>query len=118
MTRPSAREWLDSAKYPNHEVAEMTNQVAREIVDGFYERGAGKVYVISPFTLRDKVLTPGFAVQLPADPSRRKQCFDWKAKFPIEDRFETTVRSTCCSAMTEFQIRADPQDSHVFASRR
>ena len=65
---------------------EMTNQVAREIVDGFYERGAGKVYVISPFTLRDKVLTPGFAIQLPADPSRRKQCFDWKAKFPDQEQ--------------------------------
>ena len=44
-----AREWLDTARYPNHEVDELTNQVAREIVDGFYERGADKVYVVSPF---------------------------------------------------------------------
>jgi hypothetical protein len=81
-----AREWLDTAKYPNHEVAELTNQVAREVVDGFYERGGGKVYVISPRTFRDKVLTPGFAVQLPTDPDRRKQCFDWKEKYPNQEQ--------------------------------
>jgi predicted Zn finger-like uncharacterized protein len=77
-----ARDWLDSTKHQNHEVAEMSLETAREVVNGFYERGAGKVYVLGSITLGGKLVTPAFAIKLLADDGQRKLCYAWKARFP------------------------------------
>ena len=37
-----ARDWLDTAKYPNHGVMEMSIENAREMVGGFYQRARRK----------------------------------------------------------------------------
>jgi ribosomal protein S27E len=79
-TTAEAREWLDPVKYPNHAVMEMPTQTAREMVAGFYERGAEKVYVLEPDSVGDQWLTAQFAVRLPKDPAQRKQCLEWAAK--------------------------------------
>ena len=78
-TTAEARDWLDTTKYPNHAVMEMSIEKARAMVAGFYERGAERVYVLDPTTLGDTVLTAQFAVKLPQDPAQRKQCFEWEA---------------------------------------
>jgi hypothetical protein len=76
-----ARDWLDPAKYPNHGVAEMAVGDARAMVAGFYDRGAQKVYVIDPNPVPNAVMTAQLAVELPQDPSQRKQCLEWAAKY-------------------------------------
>lgn len=76
-----AREWLDAAKHPNHGVFEMGNERAREMVNGFYERGAEAVYVIDPDTIEQTVVASVFAVKLPADPAKRKECLAWEVQF-------------------------------------
>jgi hypothetical protein len=80
-TTAEAREWLDPAKYPNHSVMEMPTQTAQEMVAGFYERGAEKVYVLDPTSISGTLLTAEFAVKLPKDPAQRKQCLEWAAKY-------------------------------------
>ena len=75
-----ARDWLDPAKYPNHAVKEMPAQAAREMVAGFYERGAEKVYVLEPASIGNAILTDEFAVKLPQSPLQRKKCLLWAAK--------------------------------------
>ena len=79
-TTAEAREWLDLAKYPNHAVREMPVQAAREMVAGFYERGAEKVYVLEPASIGKAILTDEFAVKLPQGPTQRKKCLLWAAK--------------------------------------
>jgi ribosomal protein S27E len=76
-----AREWLDTAKYPNHAVMEMPTPTAQEMVAGFYERGAEKVYVVDPTSINGTLLTAQIAVKLPKDPAQRKQCLEWAAKY-------------------------------------
>lgn len=76
-----AREWLDAAKHPNHSVFEMGNERAREMVNGFYERGAEAVYVLDPDTLGDVVVAAEIAVKLPADAAKRKECLAWEVQF-------------------------------------
>jgi hypothetical protein len=78
-TTSEAREWLDP-KYPNHAVAEMPIQTAREMVAGFYERGAEKVFVLDPADLNGTFLTAEIAVRLPKEPALRKKCLEWAAK--------------------------------------
>ncbi len=76
-----AREWLDAAKHPNHTVMEMGNDRARTMVNGFYDRGAESVYVLEPEPLGPNVITALFAVKLPSDPAKRKECFAWEPQF-------------------------------------
>jgi ribosomal protein S27E len=76
-----ARDWLDPAKYPNHAVMEMSPDRAREMVAGFYERGAVKVYVLDPTLIGGTLLTAQIAVQLPQDPAQRKPCLEWAVKY-------------------------------------
>jgi hypothetical protein len=76
-----ARDWLDTAKYPNHGVMEMSIENAREMVGGFYQRGAEKVYVFDPTTLGNTVITAQIGVTLPSDTAQRKQCLAWAAKY-------------------------------------
>ena len=80
-TTAEAREWLDPDRFPNHAVMEMPVQTAREMVAGFYERGAEKVFVLDPTSINDALLTAQFAVRLPQDPPRRKRCFEWAANY-------------------------------------
>ena len=84
-TTAEARDWLDPAKNPNHSVAEMPLPTAREMVAGFYERGAEKVYVLDPSSINGGFVTAEFAVRLPQDPARRKQCLEWAAKHEEAD---------------------------------
>jgi hypothetical protein len=79
-TTAEARDWLNPDKYPNHAVMEMPVQTAREMVAGFYERGAEKVYVLDPSSVNGTLLTAQFAVRLPQDQTLRKRCFEWQAK--------------------------------------
>ncbi len=79
-TTAEAREWLDPVKYPTHRVMEMPPQTAREMVSGFYDRGAEKVYVLEPAAVGNLLLTAQLAVKLPKDPSQRRQCLEWAAK--------------------------------------
>ena len=79
-TTAEAREWLDQAKYPNHAVMEMSPQTAQEMVAGFYERCAEKVYVLDPASINGTFLTAQFAVRLPKGPAPRKRCLEWAAK--------------------------------------
>jgi hypothetical protein len=76
-----ARDWLDTAKYPNHRVTEMPIENAREMVAGFYQRGAEKVYILDPTTTGNAVITAQIGVKLPEDPTQRKQCLEWAAKY-------------------------------------
>ncbi len=76
-----ARDWLDTAKYPNHGVMEMSIENAREMVGGFYQRGAEKVYVFDPTTIGNTVITAQIGVKLPRDTAQRKQCLEWAAKY-------------------------------------
>ncbi len=80
-TTAEARDWLDPDKYPNHAVTKMPAQTAREMVAGFYERGAEKVFVLDSSSNDNALLTAQFAVRLPQDPARRKRCFEWAAKY-------------------------------------
>jgi ribosomal protein S27E len=75
-----AREWLDAAKHPNHVIMEMPAEKARALVAGFYERGAEAVYVLDPSPLGNSVVAAMFAVKLPQDPARRKECLDWETR--------------------------------------
>jgi len=76
-----AREWLDATKHPKHGVFEMGNERAREMVNGFYERGAEGVYVLDLAEIDDAVVTSSFAVKLPTDPAKRKECLAWEVQF-------------------------------------
>jgi hypothetical protein len=76
-----AGDWLDPAKHPNHAVMEMPTAKAQEMVAGFYQRGAEKVYVLDPTQIGNGVITAQFAVTLPQDPTQRRQCFEWQARF-------------------------------------
>ncbi len=76
-----ARDWLDTARYPNHQVMEMSLDNAREMVAGFYERGAEKVYVLEPEPTASAVVTAAFGVKLPSDAAKRKQCLEWAARY-------------------------------------
>jgi DNA-directed RNA polymerase subunit RPC12/RpoP len=76
-----ARDWLDNSKYPNHGVMEMSIENAREMVAGFYERGAEKVYIIDPTTIGNALITALIGVKLPQDSTKRKQCLEWAAKY-------------------------------------
>ncbi|MHB1558905.1 MAG: hypothetical protein ACYC61_15740 [Isosphaeraceae bacterium] len=80
-----ARDWLDTARYPNHQVMKMSLDTAREMVAGFYQRGAEKVYVLEPETLGSSVMTAEFGVTLPTDAAKRKQCLEWAAKYEESD---------------------------------
>jgi hypothetical protein len=75
-----AREWLDP-KFTNHAVMEMDMQRARDMVAGFYDRGAEKVCTLDATTLGNAVVTSMFAVKLPADPAKRKQCLEWEVNY-------------------------------------
>jgi ribosomal protein S27E len=75
-----ARDWLDPAKYPKHAVKAMPAQAAREMVAGFYERGAERVYVLEPASINNELITDQFGVKLPQDPVQRKKCLKWAAK--------------------------------------
>jgi DNA-directed RNA polymerase subunit RPC12/RpoP len=75
-----AREWLDPAKHPNHSVMEMAPDKAREMVAGFYERGAKRVSVLDPTPLGNTILTAMIAVELPADLAKRRRCFEWETR--------------------------------------
>ena len=79
-TTSEARDWLDPDKYPNHAVKGMPTQTAREMVAGFYERGAGKVYTLDPSSVNGMLVAGQLAIRLPQDPARRKRCFEWAAK--------------------------------------
>jgi hypothetical protein len=76
-----AREWLDAAKHPDHAVMEMDNPRARQMVAGFYERGAKRVSVLDATKIGNTVVTASIAVELPADPAQRKKCFDWEVQY-------------------------------------
>jgi hypothetical protein len=76
-----AREWLDKDKRPNHAMFEMGNERARAMVEGFYERGAERVYVLEPDTLGPSVVSAMIGVQLPKDPALRKKCLEWEANY-------------------------------------
>ncbi len=80
-----ARDWLDTARYPNHQVMEMSLDNAREMVAGFYQRGAEKVYVLEPEPVASAVVTAAFGVKLPSDAAKRKQCLEWAAKYEETD---------------------------------
>ena len=84
-TTAEAREWLDAAKHPKHVVFEMGNDRAREMVAGFYDRGAERVYVLEPSTIEGAVVTAEFAVKLPTDPAKRKECLAFAAPYLEED---------------------------------
>ncbi len=82
LLRPDAseaREWLDPDKYPDHSVRTMGAKRAREVVNGFYDRGAEKVMVVDTTRAGDKLVTSTLIVQLPPDQSRRAMCLDWEA---------------------------------------
>jgi DNA-directed RNA polymerase subunit RPC12/RpoP len=85
-TTAEAGEWLDPVKYPNHAVMEMPIARAREMVAGFYQRGAEKVYVLEPEAIGNRSITAQFAVKLPQDPAQRKQCLQWQAKCEGEEQ--------------------------------
>lgn len=80
-----ARDWLDTAKYPNHQVMEMSLENAREMVAGFYQRGAEKVHVLEPEPMASSVVTAAFGVKLPSDAAKRKQCLEWAARYEQSD---------------------------------
>lgn len=80
-----ARDWLDTARYPNHQVMEMSLDNARAMVAGFYERGAEKVYVLEPEPIASAVVTAAFGVKLPSDAAKRRQCLDWAARYEESD---------------------------------
>ncbi len=71
-----AREWLD-AKHVDHALTKMSNEQARALVAGFYDRGAEKVYVLSPVQTGQSVTSAEVAVKLASDPAKRKNCLDW-----------------------------------------
>ena len=71
-----ASEWLDP-KHADHGLMKMSNDKARALVAGFYERGAEKVYVLDPAKIGQSVISAEVAVKLPTDPARRKGCFEW-----------------------------------------
>jgi hypothetical protein len=79
-----AGDWLDPAKHPDHAVIGMITDRAREMVAGFYQRGAEKVYVLDPTESGHAHITAQFAVKLPQDPTQRRQCFQWQAQFEPE----------------------------------
>jgi len=85
-TTAEAGEWLDPLKPPNHAVMEMPIARAREMVAGFYQRGAEKVYVLEPEAIGNGFLTAQFAVNLPQDPAQRQQCLEWQAKCEGEEQ--------------------------------
>jgi hypothetical protein len=71
-----ALEWLDTTKYPSHAVSEMSVAKARELVTGFYEHGAEKVYAVNPVTIGNTVLA-AIIVKLPSDLAKRRECLNW-----------------------------------------
>jgi DNA-directed RNA polymerase subunit RPC12/RpoP len=81
-----ARDWLDTTKHPNHGVMEMSIENAREMVAGFYQRGAEKVYILDPTTINNAVITAQIGVKLPRDSAQRKQCLEWAAKYEEEEK--------------------------------
>jgi hypothetical protein len=81
-----ARDWLDTTKHPNHGVMEMSIEKAREMVAGFYQRGAEKVYILDPTTINNAVITAQIGVKLPRDSAQRKQCLEWAAKYEEEEQ--------------------------------
>jgi len=81
-----ARDWLDTAKHPNHRIVGMSTENARTMVAGFYERGAKQVYVLVPITTGNGVMTNLFAVELPQEPAQRSKCFEWVANCPAEEQ--------------------------------
>jgi hypothetical protein len=83
-----AREWLDPAKFPNHAVMEMSADHAREMVAGFYERGAERVAILDPTKLGDAMITAEIAIKLPQDPAKRKACLEWAARWQEADKPE------------------------------
>ena len=85
-----AREWLDP-KHANHVIFEWGNERAREMVEGFYHRGAEKVYVLEPSPFGKNLVTASFAVKLPVDPANRKECFAWESKIAGEEGTDADV---------------------------
>jgi len=81
-----ARDWLDPAKHPNHQVMEMSAENARAMVAGFYERGAQQVYVLEPTPTGAVVMAALFVVKLPQEPDQRRNCLAWAAKHQQEDQ--------------------------------
>src|SRR5262249_19310899 len=90
-TTAEAGDWLDPAKYPNHTVMEMPTARAREMVAGFYQRGAEKVYVLEPEALGNGFITAQFAIKLSQDPAQRTQCLEWQANCEGEEQPEPDV---------------------------
>ena len=79
-TTDEARAWLDPNKYPNHKVSGMQPQAARDLVAGFYERGAEKVYILEPTSIGKRSETSEIGVKMPQNPAQRKKCLQWAAK--------------------------------------
>lgn len=75
-----ARGWLDPVKYPNHATAGLSTEAARAMVAGFYERGAESVHVLDSEPTGASLVAVNFAVKLPVEPDKRKQCLEWQAR--------------------------------------
>ncbi len=54
------------------------------MVEGFYERGAEKVYALEPAVIGNRVLVSQFAIKLPGNPDQRIRCLKWAAKYEGE----------------------------------
>jgi hypothetical protein len=76
-----ARQWLDADKFPNHAMAGMPADSARNLVAGFYEKGADKVFILSPANKGNNLVSSALAVQLPKDSAKRKACLGWQTEF-------------------------------------
>ncbi len=79
----------------------MSNEQARALVAGFYERGAEKVYVLDPAKIGQSVISAEVAVKLPSDPARRKSCFEWCNQHFGEDDPEVDKGQSYLLMMTD-----------------
>ncbi len=104
-TTSEARDWLDPTKYPNHAVTGMPAQTAREMVAGFYERGAEKVYILDPSSVNGTYLAGQFAVRLPKDRRIATSVSSGRRNTKETNRpLPTWARSMCSSPRTESSL--------------